>query len=199
MKTVFFDVDTQIDFISAAGALRVPGAGGIVKNLGALTRFAASNAFPVLSTADAHTEDDPEFKSWRPHCVAGTAGQLKISATLFAKPLVLTTAEGALDWVADTVGAPGQIVIEKQHIDCFTNPNLRPLLDLLQADRFVVYGVVSEICVQAAAFGLLQTVARVEIVTDAIRSLAPDAERQMLQRFVAQGGALTTTAQVIGK
>lgn len=199
MKTVFFDVDTQIDFMSAAGALAVPGAGGIVRNLGALTRFAAAHALPVLSTADAHSEDDPEFKSWKPHCVVGTAGQLKIAATLLPKPFVLTTAEGALDWVADAVGAPGQIVIEKQHVDCFTNPNLRPLLDLLQADRFVVYGVVSEVCVQAAAFGLLQTVARVELVTDAIKSLDEDAEREMLQRFVAHGGTLTTAAQVIGE
>ena len=39
------------------------------------------------------------------------------------------------------------------------------------ADRYVVYGVVTEICVKLAAFGLLKTGKRVEIVTDAIRSL----------------------------
>lgn len=196
MKTVFFDVDTQMDFMCAAGALAVPGAGAIVPNLAALTRYAESNRIPVLSTADAHAEDDPEFKSWKPHCVAETAGQLKIAATLQAKPLVLTTAEGALDWVADRVGAPGQIIVEKQQLDCFTNPNLRPLLDLLQAERFVVYGVVSELCVQFAAFGLLQTGARVEVVTDAVKSLASNAEREMLERFVAHGGVLTAAGQV---
>ena len=131
--------------------------------------------------------------------MAGTAGQLKISATLLPKPAVLTTAEGALDWIADDVGTPSQIIVEKQQLDCFTNPNLRPLLDLLQADRFVVYGVVSEICVQFAAFGLLQTGARVELVTDAVKSLAASAEEEMMQRFVAHGGFLTTTDKITGE
>lgn len=196
MKTVFFDVDTQIDFVFPAGALAVPGAESIVDNLGALTRFAASKNLQILSTADAHSEDDPEFKTWKPHCVVGTAGQIKIGSTSLPKPAVLTTAEGALDWIADDVGAPGQIIIEKQQLDCFSNPNLRPLLDLLHADRFVVYGVVSEFCVQFAAFGLLQTGARVELVTDAIKSLALSAEEDVMRRFVAHGGVLTATKKV---
>jgi nicotinamidase/pyrazinamidase len=198
MKTVFFDVDTQIDFVCAAGALAVPGAGSIVDNLRSLTKFAELQGCPVLSTADAHSEDDPEFKTWKPHCVVGTAGQLKIAATTLPKPAILTTADGALDCIADGVAATAQIIIEKQHLDCFNNPSLRPLLNLLKADRFVVYGVVSELCVQFAAFGLLKAGARVEVVTDAIKSLAADAEEQMLQRFAAEGGMLTTTAQVIG-
>jgi nicotinamidase/pyrazinamidase len=199
VRTVFFDVDTQVDFLFSAGALAVPGAGSIVHNLGALTRFAQAKRLQVLSTADAHCEDDPEFKTWKPHCVTGTAGQLKAAATSLPKPLTLTTAEGALDWIADQVGSPGQILIEKQMLDCFTNLNLRPLLDLLQADRYVVYGVVSEFCVQFAAFGLLQTGARVEVVTDAIKSLSASAEDEMVKRFVAHGGVLTTTVQVIGE
>jgi nicotinamidase/pyrazinamidase len=198
VKTVFFDVDTQIDFLYPAGALAVPGGDAIVGNLGALTRFAASKRLQVLSTADAHVEDDPEFRTWKPHCIFGTAGQLKAAATSLAKPVTLTTAEGALDWIADDVGAPGQIIIEKQQLDCFTNPNLRFLLDLLQADRYVVYGVVSELCVQFAAFGLLQTGARVELVTDAIRGLSDRAEDEMVEKFIAHGGVLTTTAQIVG-
>ena len=199
MKTVFFDVDTQIDFLYPAGALAVPGGDAIVENLGALTRFAASKRLQVLSTADAHVEDDPEFRTWKPHCVIGTAGQMKATVTTLPKPVTLSTAEGALDWIADQVGAPGQIIIEKHQIDCFTNPNLRPLLDLLQADRYVVYGLVSEFCVQFAAFGLLQTGARIELVTDAVRGLSDREEDEMLQRFVAQGGVLTTTAQIIAE
>ena len=193
MTTVFFDVDTQIDFLFPAGALYVPGAECIVPRLEALTRFAASKRLQILSTADVHSEDDPEFKTWKPHCVSGTAGQLKAAATSLPKPVLLTTAEGALDWIADDVGTCSQIIIEKQQLDCFTNPNLRPLLDLLQADRFVVYGVVSELCVQFAAFGLLQTGARVELVTDAIKSLAVSEEEDVTRRFVAHGGVLTTT------
>jgi nicotinamidase/pyrazinamidase len=89
-----------------------------------------------------------------------------------------------------------QILIEKQHTDCFTNPNLEPLLTKIAADRYVVYGVVTEICVSHALFGLLKTGARVELVTDAVRHLNEDSCNQMIKRFEAAGGALTTVSSV---
>jgi nicotinamidase-related amidase len=60
-----------------------------------------------------------------------------------------------------------------------------------------LYGVATELCVQFAAFGLLQTGARVELVTDAVEGLSDEQEEEMAQKFAAQGGVLTTTAQVI--
>jgi nicotinamidase/pyrazinamidase len=196
VKTVFFDVDTQVDFLFPAGALYVPGAAKIVKNLSALTRFAAANRFQIISDTDAHSENDPEFKIWRPHCVIGTTGQQKIANTLLNQPLVLSTATDALDAIRSRVADAAQIIVEKQMLDCFTNPNLRPLLDLLAADRFVVYGVATEHCVRCAAFGLLETGARVEVVRDAISGISASDEREVLQRFQAQGGVLTTSAAV---
>ena len=59
MKTVFFDVDTQLDFVFPAGALAVPGAENIVDNLAKLTRYAAAHSHQIVSTADAHSEDGP--------------------------------------------------------------------------------------------------------------------------------------------
>ena len=196
MKTVFFDVDTQIDFLFPAGALYVPGAEKIVKTLGALTRFAAANRLPIISTVDAHAENDPEFQTWKPHCVVGTAGQQKSGSTLLNQPLVLSTATGSLDAIRPRVADAAQIIVEKQMIDCFTNPNLRPLLDVMNANRYVVYGVVTEHCVRYAAFGLLETGARVEIVTDGINSLSASDEQDVLERFQSQGGVLTSSAAV---
>jgi nicotinamidase/pyrazinamidase len=186
MKTVFFDVDTQLDFLFPAGALAVPGAENIVPALDLLTRFASSHQIPLLSTADAHSEDDPEFKLWKPHCVAGTAGQQKVAVTLLNQRIVLGSSPRE---------AP-QIIIEKQNIDCFTNPNLRPLLQSLGAARYIVYGVASEVCVRCAVFGLLETGVRVELVTDAIKNLSPAAEKDMIERFQSAGGQLTTVAAV---
>ena len=56
----------------------------------------------------------------------------------------------------------------------------------------MVYGVVTEICVKLAAFGLLKTGQRVELVTDAVRSLNDAASAAMTAEFLAAGGALTT-------
>ena len=189
MKTVFFDVDTQLDFICPAGALTVPDAESIVENVAALTRFAAASHTQIISTMDAHNEDDPEFKSWKPHCVTGTTGQQKIAATLLNQPLVISPKPGAIEPVRDRIPGSQQIIIEKQHVDCFTNPNLGPLLDALGADRYVVYGLVTEVCVQRAAFGLLRRGGgQVQIVGDAVKSLDVSGEKQFFEQFKAQGG-----------
>lgn len=160
--------------------------------LGELTRYAASRGFPIVSTTDAHAEDDAEFKTWPPHCVLDTTGQQKTSMTLLPKTQTVTT--HASD---DTFQTVAQYLVEKQMLDCFTNPHLRPLLSFLGADRYVLYGVVTELCVSCAAMGLLSTGARVELVTDAIKSLHATAEREMLDRFTAAGGVLTTVNRVI--
>jgi nicotinamidase/pyrazinamidase len=173
MKTVFFDIDTQIDFVYPAGALYVPGAEHILPLVGELNRRA-----PVLiSTMDAHSEDDPEFHTFPHHCVVGTTGQHKPAITL--------------------IDDGRQFILEKQKLDCFSSPLLQPLLERLNADRYVVYGVVTEICVRCAAFGLLKTGRPVEIVTDAVKALNEQTAREMFLEFTAAGGRLTTSSAVL--
>jgi nicotinamidase/pyrazinamidase len=191
MKTVFVDVDTQIDFLYPAGALYVPGAESLLPALEKLARYAEAHGIPLLSTVDAHSEDDPEFRDWPPHCVAGTAGQQKPQQTLLDKRVVVpnVAAEYSID------GAR-QIILETTAIDCFTNPNLTGLLARLAAERYVVYGVVTEHCVRSAAMGLLATGKRVELVTDAIERLRADEAQRTCAEFTAAGGVLTTVEQV---
>jgi nicotinamidase/pyrazinamidase len=186
LKTVFVDVDTQIDFIFPAGALYVPGAEKVLGNIARLNRYAAECGNALISTMDAHAEDDREFKEWPPHCVVETAGQQKAAATLLEKRVIVPNVAGAVD-----VSGAQQILLEKQKNDCFTNVNLPALLQHLAADRYVVYGVVTEICVKDAAMGLLNTGKRVEIVTDAVRSLDETASHEMLRDFQTRGGFLT--------
>ena len=177
MKTVFFDIDTQIDFVYPAGALYVPGAERMVPVIGELN----CRAPLVVSTMDAHSEDDPEFQIYPHHCVAGTTGQQKPCITLREKRALIPSRPEGIQ----------QLILEKQKLDCFTNPHLMPLLAELNADRYVVYGVVTEICVRFAAFGLLKTGKRVELVTDAVKALDEAAARKMFAEFTAAGGRLT--------
>ncbi len=197
MKTVFFDVDTQIDFLYPAGALYVPGAEQIVPNLTQLVKYAATHNVQLISTADAHTENDEEFKIWKPHCVVGTVGQQKPGSFLLNGPLVISSTPKSNDQIAANLQAAPQILLEKQHVDCFSNPNLQPLLQLLQADRYVVFGVVTEICVQKAVLGLLAIGAHVELVTDAVRSLNEHAADRFYRDLQEQGGRLTTVSAVV--
>jgi nicotinamidase/pyrazinamidase len=194
MNTVFFDVDTQIDFLYPAGALYVPGAEQIVPNVSRLNRFAADRGFLLISDTDAHSENDPEFHEWPAHCVVGTVGQTKPQATLLDKRIVASSKAALHDWPS---GAQ-QMLLEKQSLDAFSNPRLPGFLESLGAGRFVVYGVVTEICVKCAAWGLIRTGKRVELVTDAIRHLNEDEARTMMREFEAAGGVLVTTGQVCG-
>jgi nicotinamidase/pyrazinamidase len=89
------------------------------------------------------------------------------------------------------------VILEKQELDCFSNPRLAPLLDERRPERCVVYGVVTEICVRLAAFGLLKTGRRVEIVTDAVQALDENAARKMFDEFKSAGGHLTTVGAVL--
>jgi len=183
MKTIFFDIDTQIDFMYPSGALYVPGAELILPKITELNRRAPL----VISTACTHAEDDPEFQVYPHHCVAGTVGQQKPAATLREKRSVLPA----------RVDGAEQLILEKTELDCFSNPLLRPLLAGLRAERYLVYGVVAEICVHRAVFGLLDVGGRVEIVTDAVQALDQAAAQRTFSEFVARGGVLTTTAAVI--
>jgi nicotinamidase/pyrazinamidase len=149
MPVAFFDVDTQLDFVAPAGALYVPGAEAIVGAVAQLNQHASRHRIPLISTVDAHTEDDPEFAVWPPHCIAGTLGQQKPAGTLVS----------------------GQILFEKQVNDCFFSGELVSVLAGLPASEYVVYGVVTEICVRYAVEGLLKAGKRVHLVTDAIREL----------------------------
>jgi len=180
MTTVYIDVDTQLDFLCPAGALYVPGAENIVPTVAALNRHAVAQGSALISTADAHTENDVEFHNWPGHCIRGTFGQRKPAATLAGLP-------------------DRQYIIEKVTLDCFCQPDLEPLLKKLAADRYVVYGVVTEICVRLAVEGLLaRTGKRVEVVEDAVCHLSERDRDRTFAAFEGAGAKLTRAAAILG-
>ena len=191
MKTVFFDIDTQLDFVYPSGSLYVPGAEKIVPAVARLNRFAVEHKIPVVSTVDAHTEDDPEFKTWPHHCVAGTWGQRKAESTLLVKRVVIPNRDCEL-----ALDGADQVIVEKQTVDAFLAPNFKRVIAKLGAERCVVYGVVTEICVAYAVRGLLKLGKQVTVVTDAVETLKPEASADAFAEMMALGCTLSTAASV---
>ena len=187
----FFDIDTQIDFLFPAGALYARGAEQIIPTIATLNHLAARRGCPLISTTCAHPEVAEEFKVWPPHCIVGTLGQTKPASTLLDSRITIPYTAIALPDVAAQ-----QIILEKNELDLFTNPNLIPLLDALNITDCTVYGVLTEYCVKHAAMGLLATGRRVRLVTDAIHHLSVIAAEEMLSAFKARGGELLTTAAI---
>jgi nicotinamidase/pyrazinamidase len=195
MRTVFVDVDTQFDFITPGGALYAPGAETITPVLRQLKDLATETGSLTLSTVDAHSESDPEFKVWKPHCVLGTIGQQKLSVTLRDKRYRFTTAD-PLD--ENAASQAEQILVEKQNVDPFTNPHLVALLQFIGPAHFLVYGLVTEVCVFHVARGLLKAGHSVELVEDAICPFSKDAGQHAIEHLIANGASLTTIERIAG-
>ena len=177
MKTVYFDIDTQLDFMVPSGSLYVPGAERIAAEVARLNRQAALEGSLVISTMDAHAEDDPEFKLWPHHCVAGSLGHRKISSTILEGAVRVPNSPQPTDWI----GAP-QLLVEKQTVDCFTNPNLKIILRSWDAALYIVYGVVTEICVKNAVLGLVPFGKPIQVVQSAIQHLDAEKANAFLSR-----------------
>ena len=192
MKTVFYDVDTQMDFMLPAGALYVPGAERIVDCIAQLNRHAAAQRIPLISSVDAHLEDEVEFKAWPHHCVTGTLGQRKVEATLVEGRVVIPNQPGEID-----VAGARQIILEKQTVNAFDTMTIEPLLRQLNADRFVLYGVVTEVCVLWAARGLQKMGKRVTVVTEAIKELDAGNCRNALDEIRAGGGSVAGLGEIL--
>lgn len=191
---VFFDVDTQVDFMLPQGKLYVPGAQTIIPNLSRLMACARQHGIPVVSTADAHAPDDPEFAVWPPHCVIGTPGQQRIPATEWPEPLVVPSASGAFvppqHW-------PQQVILEKPAYDPAANPNLDAVLRALGPRHAVVFGVATEFCVRASALALRERGFPVDLVVDAIQAITAEGGRKATEEMAAAGVRLVTTDDVL--
>ena len=186
---ILIDEDTQLDFMLPAGALYVPGAEKLIPTLARILEGARERGLPIISSVDAHAENDPEFADWPAHCVAGTHGQHKVPVTLLPGRAVVPNRPDAI--LPDH--AP-QVIVEKQTLDVFSNPNLLRLLDRYPNEECAVLGVATDYCVRCAIEGLLQAGRKVRIVTDAICGIDVEASERVLREAVARGARLTTAA-----
>lgn len=195
-ESVFWDVDTQVDFLHPTGTLYLKGVEAILPNLQALTLFASRRRIPVVASACAHEENDAEFKEFGPHCLVGTTGQEKIAETRIAECRIIPAHR--VDFAGEH-SAVSQMVVEKRDFDVFTNPNTELVLECFsRRAQYFVYGVVSEICVSAAAIGLLARGCRVSIVEDAIYEIDRACADRMLDSFRSKGGTVVRTRDVVG-
>ncbi len=189
----FFDVDTQIDFMEPTGKLYVPHAEEIIPQLVRLMAYARDRHIPVISSADAHAPDDPEFKIWPPHCVAGTPGQRRIKET--SLPGAVTVSMHSNPFTAPQ-NWPPQIIIEKDVYETEANPEFDSVLKALGPRRYVVFGVATEYCVRADVLALRRRNKPVGLVVDAIKAINEEEGRKALDEMVAAGAELVLASDV---
>jgi nicotinamidase/pyrazinamidase len=206
-RVIFWDVDTQYDFMKADGKLYVPDAEHIIPNLRKLTDFAHGHGLRVVASADDHLTQHPEISGkpdWKttfpPHCLRGTPGQKKIPETALRDPLVIEPDLQDAKTLAGRVRAHGgDILFHKHRFDVFSNPNVLPVLDVLDPHDVVLYGVALDVCDKYAIEGLLQHRPHVRLfaVVDAMKPIDRDVAEHLLREWGDEGVRLVKTSEVV--
>ena len=192
-KILFIDIDTQNDFMFKEGNLYVPDAENIIENLKKLTEFAYRNNIPIFSSVDSHTQDDPEFKQFPPHCIKGTEGQEKINETKIKEALFIPSDRTIeIDFTKYR-----QFIFEKDKLSVFSNPNFEKAIEKIGKEIFVVYGVATEYCVKECVEGLLERNKNVYIVVDAIKGVDEKKGKKFLEYASSKGVISVTTSSLV--
>jgi nicotinamidase/pyrazinamidase len=203
MKRILWDVDTQVDFMEPSGKLYVPDAEDVAPAMERLVDAARAAGIVHVASADDHELTDPEISgapdftnTYPPHCLRGTRGAEKILATKQREPLPLSLLPFPPGLLPGMIENTREILLLKKNFNVFTNPNTDPLLDALDPDEIVVFGVATDVCDDAAIRGFLRRGRRVVFVEDAARGL--DEQRTAsCTAFWREGGVDFSTVEEV--
>jgi len=193
-SNILIDIDTQVDFMLPEGALYVTGADKIIPNIKRLFDWAQRNKIPIISSVDAHTANDPEFKNFPPHCLKDTDGQKKIPETLIDNHKFVSPEDEITSSIFDEYQ---QIIFEKQTFSLFDNPQAKEFFEILDAERFIVCGVATDYCVRWTVEGLIQFSKNVCVVSDAIAAVNASAGQGALEGFLRHGVEIFRTEHIV--
>ena len=195
---VFWEVDVQADFMLPRGKLYVPGAEKLLPNIRKLTDAARRDEVFLVSHGCFHPPNDPEFEQFPPHCLKGTPGSEFVPEALAKK--FARIENRPTEKLPDDLSRYQQIVLEKQTLDIFESHHADALVERLgSSPEFVVFGVVTEYCVNYAAKGLLARKRRVAVVKDAIETLDPKVGAKTISDLQNLGARLITTDEALAK
>jgi nicotinamidase/pyrazinamidase len=202
--TLLWDVDTQVDFMLPDGKLYVPEAEETIPAMKRLVDATRKAGIVHVASADDHELTDPEItdepdfhNTFPPHCLRGTRGAQKIPETEQADPLPLSLVPFPPGLVPGLVAGRREILLLKKNFNVFTNPNADPLLDALDPEEIVVFGVATDVCDDAAIRGFLQRGRRVRFVEDAARGLDEERTRACTTAWREAGVEFTSAAEVV--
>lgn len=206
-RIIFWDVDTQHDFMKADGKLYVPDAEQLISNLKKLTDYAHGHGIRIVASADDHELDHPEIsatpdfkETFPPHCLRGTPGQRKIPETALRDPLVVEPEpQDPAGLTAKIRAHRGDILLHKHRFDVFTNANTLTVVDALDPHDVVLYGVALDVCDKYAIEGLLQHRPHIRIfaVVDAMKPIDRDCAQHLLKEWGEEGVRLVKTSEVV--
>jgi nicotinamidase/pyrazinamidase len=150
--------------------------------------------------SDPEISDEPDFEStWPPHCLRGTRGAEKIPETRQLDPLPLPLVPVPAAILGRLLEGGREILIPKKHFDPFTNPNTETMLDVLDPDEILLFGVATDVCDDAAVRALLRRGRRITFVEDAARGVDDSRVATCLAAWREAGVRFTTSEEAVAQ
>lgn len=149
-KSAVVVVDMQNDFVRKEGKLYVPDAESTISPIKQLITKARDSGAHVIYTQDWHLKDDPEFKIWGEHAVAGSWGA---------------------EIVDELKPEKDDYVVKKLRYDAFFGTSLDYYLQVKGIDTLVVTGTVANICVLHTAGSAALRWYNIVVPTDGISAI----------------------------
>ncbi len=204
-KTIFWDVDTQADFMEPEGRLYVRDAEQIIDKVSLIRRYALENGYSVVASADWHKGGDeeisanPDYENTFPeHCPANKPGSERVGflGSVGIEPIEVEPMDR--EAIRKLLEKPQfHIVIHKSKFDVFSNPNTAKILEYLRPERIAVFGVSLDVCVYHAVQGLLDRCeGQVILLADAVKGLGIKPRGEILEEFKAGGAVISRFSEL---
>lgn len=212
-QTIFWNVDTQNDFMNPEGKLYVKGAESIKENIKMLTRFANSAGFKMINTLDMHVKgdeelsDNPDFINTFPeHCMRGSEGAYLIEENRIADSSRMIFPVDNLhsyEITKEIVASTRNIHIHKNKFNVFEgNINTENIFNALvemygKGLRIVVFGVALDVCVKAVLDEFTKRSVESVLITDATKNLPTSNFDELVDYFKKTGAVDIKTSKEI--
>ncbi len=205
LNILFWCVDCQEDFLNPSGKLYVKSSEEIIPNLERLSNISRGYNVTVVTTGDYHTKESkelsnkPDFINTFPeHCMVGTKGInfIKEVNPRRLQSCFITPNKSLL--TVSSIIKNKDIVLYKDDFNIFKgNIWASSILEILNPDIVIIYGVTSNICVHFAVLGILKRDFEVIVVKDAIKELPNLDINTFYDSWIKAGAEFKTTQEII--
>lgn len=192
---LFLDIHTQINFFDPKGDVVVAKNSKFLQNLERLTSHALKRHIPLL----AALEVPPVRRDMRKAQTIASFFRLpskKIQETAVSKALTIGTQEKHIDLTSAFLHHD-QVIIETVHFDFFFNPLSSKILQKLQPQVCVCYGVGLDYGFEKTVLRLLKEQFPVLIPVDAVAPIHEENRESVLKELRAAGAAMWNTDFII--
>lgn len=201
-NTLFWDVDTQYDFMYPDRPLYVKGAETIVDTVSKIRRQALENGYSIIATSDWHSEDNPEIsdspdykETFPPHCIAGSKGARR-AGNLGDLPIQpIDTAPLSDEKLKEILDKPQfHLELHKTEFNVFSSPNALKILNILKPEKIYIFGVALDVCVYYEVNSLVKWgKSKIVLLKDAVKGLDIIPTQKVLEEFADKGVEITTS------